>query len=307
MIFFILHDILVQGRQKQSIKIVPSTINIIGAGRVGKTIGKLFVKEPVGTVLGVFSRSDENAKDAVAFIGQGTPFCTLKDLPEADITFITTPDDAIEQTCRILVASNCLKENSLVVHCSGSLSSSAIAAAKACNCAIASVHPMRSFADPNLSVAQYKGTYCAIEGEKKATEILKVLFDSIGSITYPINSDKKEIYHAAGVFASNYLIVIAKEALNCLDEAGVPSDVAFDLVISLMSGTLNNLKETKVPENALTGPIKRGDIKTIEKHLEAMPHNGLIKKLYSVAALSALKLTSLPKEKKDEVEKLLSR
>ncbi len=282
------------------------TINIIGAGRVGKTIGKLCVSNTVGKILGVYNRSAKNAAEAVTFIGQGSPFYSLEDLPAADITFITTPDDAIEPICAELVALKRLRKNSIVLHCSGSLPSGVLADAKSCDCALASVHPMRGFADPELSVAQYAGTYCALEGEEKATEILKPLFEALGSITYFIRSDKKEIYHAAGVFASNYLITIAQEALNCLAEAGVPSEIAMNAIISLMSSSVNTLKESQSPEKALTGPLKRGDIHTIEKHLNAMHDTVLTQDLYRAAALCTLKLTTLPEEKKDAITALLN-
>lgn len=282
------------------------TINIVGAGRLGKTIARLCVNNKVGEILGVYTRSAQTAAEAVAFIGQGSAVCNLEDLPAADITFITTPDDAIQPICVKLATLKCLKKNSVVVHCSGSLPSQVLRDAKSCDCFIASVHPMRSFADPQLSVAQFQGTYCAMEGEEQATAILKPLFDAIGSITYFINSNKKEIYLVAGVFASNYLITIAQEALNCLDEAGVPSEIAVNAIISLMSSSVNNLIESRSPEKALTGPLKRGDIKTIEKHLNALSHDTLRKDLYRTAALCALKLTTLPQEKKDDLTTLLS-
>jgi predicted short-subunit dehydrogenase-like oxidoreductase (DUF2520 family) len=282
------------------------TINIVGAGRIGKTIAKLCVNHKVGEILGVYNRSLKNAAEAVAFIGQGAPVCTLENFPLADITFITTPDDAIQSICTQLVALNRLKKNSIVVHCSGSLPAVALAEAKSCDCSIVSAHPMRSFADPALSIIQHEGTYYALEGEEKAIAILKPILDAMGAITYIIQSSKKTIYHTAGVFACNYLVTLTQEALSCLDKAGVPAEIAFNAVISLMSSTFSNLQETRSPEKALTGPVKRGDVKTLEKHLTALQDDVLMQNLYRAAALCTLKLTSLSKEKKEQITALLN-
>ncbi len=284
-----------------------ATINFIGAGHLGKTIGKLLVQNNIGKILGVVNRSYDSAKEAVLFMGQGTPFSSLEELPEADITFITTPDDLIESLCSKLVSIGHLKEKSIVLHCSGALSSTILNVVKSKHCFIASVHPARNFADPQFGVQHYHGTFCSIEGDPEVTEKLKYLFDAIGSITYFIDGHKKAIYHAAGVFASNYLITLSKANLDCLKEAGVSDEIAFEIMISLMSDTLNNLKKIKSPEKTLTGPLKRGDLKTIEKHIAALEDtNKMMSHLYKTLALSTLPLTSLSKEKSEAINSILS-
>lgn len=289
------------------IEMMNTTINFIGAGHLGKTIGKLFVQHKIGKILGIFNSSYDSAKEAVLFMGQGTAFSSLEELPAADITFITTPDDLIESLCSKLVSVGHLKEKSIVLHCSGALSSTVLNTAKSKHCFVASVHPVRSFADPISSVKHYRGTFCSLEGDLEATEKLKNMFEEIGSITYFINGQKKSIYHAAGAFASNYIATLSKMALDCLKEAGIPDDVAFELTMNLMSDTLNNLKETQSSEKALTGPLKRGDLKTIEKHIAVLEDtNKMMSHLYKTLALATLELTALPKEKREELKSLLS-
>lgn len=284
-----------------------ATINFIGAGHLGKTIGKLLVQKNVGKILGVVNRSYGSAKEAVRFMGQGTAFSSLEALPEADITFITTPDDLIQSLCSKLVSVGHLKENSIVLHCSGALSSAVLSAAKSKHCFIASIHPARNFADPKFSVQYYRGTFCSIEGDLEATKKLKNIFEAIGSITYFIDGHKKALYHAAGVFASNYLIMLSKASLDCLKETGVSDEMAFEIMISLMSDTLSNLKKIKSPEKTLTGPLNRGDLETIEKHIAALEDtNKTMSHLYKTLALVTLELTSLPKEKREELKSLLS-
>jgi predicted short-subunit dehydrogenase-like oxidoreductase (DUF2520 family) len=171
-------------------------------------------------------------------------------------------------------------------------------------CYIASVHPMRSFARPELSIKQYSGTYCAIEGDDEAVPEIISIFNSIGSSTYTIDKTKKASYHAAGVFASNYLVTLSHQALSCMREAGVEDDMAMKVITSLMSGTVANLEKTRSPEQSLTGPIQRGDISTIQKHIASFT-NADQKKLYSALGKSTISLTSHSEEKVDMIKKAL--
>jgi len=280
-------------------------INIIGAGKLGKTIARLLVINKVGIIEGVCNRSLESSNTAVQFIGQGKAYATIADLPSADIVFITTSDDLIEQCANELSKSALLKPNTIVLHCSGTNSSSLLNLVKAKGCYVASVHPMRSFANPSISVERYNGTFCAIEGDEKATVLLFDLFKKIGSIPFKLEGQKKALYHAAGVFASNYLVAICEKALHCLREAGVNDEIATQITLNLMSGTLQNLQSTLSTEKSLTGPIKRGDSNTISKHLEAFSDEALAS-LYKSLGLAIVGIAKLPRDKEDELKALLS-
>ena len=281
------------------------TINIIGAGGLGKTLAKLIANHHVGIIQNICNKSFKNAKLAIQFIGQGEASPHIEDLPPADITFITTPDDCIRSCCEKLANSNNLKNGSIVLHCSGSLSSEILKPAEKKGCFTASVHPMRSFSDPDISFSNYHGTFCAIEGNFKAIQILRKLFHTIGSIVYEIQHDRKDTYHVAGVFASNYLITLSNIALLCLKNAGVEDKLATKIIISVMQGTLNNLEHTLSPEKSLTGPIKRGDVHIIMQHLNSFPQRK-ISELYKILGLATLDIANLPKEKKVAIENLLS-
>lgn len=277
---------------------------MIGAGNLGKTIEKLIFTYEVGLILGICNTSIASSEKAVYFIGQGEAK-KIHELLPADITFITVQDDQIESCCQQLVESSNLKEGSIVLHCSGSLSSEILRAAKKRNCFTASVHPMRSFAKPEISIKHYPGTFCAMEGDDKATDILHPIFTDIESIIYTVNRHKKGAYHAAGVFASNYLLTVCQSALFCLEEAEVEKEIASKIVISLMKSTLNNLEATLSPEKSLTGPIQRGDFNTIIKHLDSLPQS--ISLLYKTLGLATLALAKLPNDKREKIEDLLSK
>lgn len=279
-------------------------VNIIGAGNVGKTIGHLLVKNGSAKIGAVQCRSEQSARKAIDFIGEGKFFDDLNELPQADITFITTPDDHISATC--LRYSNYFKPGSIIIHCSGSLTSDVLSSAKEKNCSVVSVHPMRSFAKPEMSIMQYDGTFCAIEGDENILPEINALFGSIGSITYTIKKEKKSFYHAAGVFASNYLVTLSKQASLCMKEAGVENEMAMKIITSIMKGTVNNLEKTLSPEQSLTGPIQRGDISTIKKHMSALSNSSEQRDLYSLLGKATLNVANHGEEKRKALENTLA-
>ncbi len=274
---------------------VPS-LNLIGAGKLGKTLGHLFVSHALVRLQAVVNSSKGSSREAIAFIGSGTCCNEIRELPSADITLITTPDVFIAPTCQALSQNPSLKPGSLVVHCSGSLSSDALSFAKKRGCFVASIHPMRSFANPEWSIREYSGTYCALEGDVESIPILQGLFESIGSIVYTIHPSKKASYHAAGVFASNYLVTLAHQAIACLEAAGVEELVAMQVILQLMQSSLSNLKSSLSCQKSLTGPIQRGDITTIKRHMEALTEDQ--HHLYSLLGKATLALTTHDQEKK---------
>lgn len=247
------------------------SINVIGAGRLGKTLSKLFIKHQVGKIQAVCNQSMTSSRLAIDYLREGQAYCDILNLPSADITLIATPDDQIEVVARRLVQSNYLKPHSLVFHCSGSLSSLILTALTEKKCLIASAHPMHSFADPALSIQSFEGTYCALEGDPAAFIILKDMFTQIGSITYEVATHKKNLYHAAGVIASNYLVTLCEQAMQCMKEAGVEALLAMNVITHLMLGTVQNLINTQSTMRSLTGPIKRGDCETLSKHIASLP------------------------------------
>lgn len=280
------------------------TINIIGAGRLGKTLGHLFVREDILQVLGVFNFSEESAKKAVSFIGEGQSFAEIALLPPADITLIATPDDKIIEASVLMAKFQDIRLGNIFFHCSGVLTSDAIAALKKKGGYCASIHPMKSFSDPMIAVTNYQGTYCAMEGDREAIAILEPIFKAIGSITYLIEKSKKLTYHAAGVFASNYVVTLFHEAMACLLESDVEEEMALQIVASLMEDTLTNIVKTKHLKMALTGPIKRGDTETIQKHLSVLPE--MRSSLYGMLGLRTLELTLHDDETKTKIENIFT-
>jgi predicted short-subunit dehydrogenase-like oxidoreductase (DUF2520 family) len=238
------------------------TLTMIGCGKVGQTLGRLWHAHGLVTMQDVLNTSADSAHRAIEFIGAGTAALDLSALRAADIVLIGAPDDRIAGCSAALVRSHCAKAGSVVFHCSGALPSSILQAVRERGAATASVHPIRSFASPIEVVRTFSGTYCGVEGDPSALAVLRPLFAAIGAHFVEIEADRKVLYHAAAVFASNYLVTLLDTAVQTFGQAGIPQEAALKMMASLVRETTENVLKTG-PQQALTGPIARGDIATV--------------------------------------------
>lgn len=222
-------------------------MNIIGTGNLGKTLGYLFNKSQLAVIQGIYNRQEIHSIEGTQFIGDGCIYHDILELPPADITCIAVPDDHIEDVAHILKDNPYLQANSTILHFSGALSSEILRPIKCRSVYIASVHPLHSFAQPKISIENYTGTFCAIEGDQESLSMLTQLFAAIGSKPFLLNGKYKALYHVAGVFASNYVVTLAQEAKNCLLNSDVPDSKAIEIVLHIMRATIHNLETTLSP------------------------------------------------------------
>ena len=245
------------------------TLNIIGAGRLGRVLGRLFAASGAFVVQDVLTRSIDSALDAVGFIGAGRAVGGMHAVRRADAVMLAVGDDQIEAACAALAASAGVLDGVLVFHCSGALSSAALQAAAGRGAFTASVHPVRSFADPQQVARDFAGTWCGVEGAARALALLLPALASIGARPVAIDADAKTVYHAASVFASNYLVTLLDAALRAYQAAGMPEQVARELARPLALETLDNVFRLG-PRAALSGPIARGDFATVARQQAAL-------------------------------------
>jgi predicted short-subunit dehydrogenase-like oxidoreductase (DUF2520 family) len=177
-------------------------------------------------------------------------------------------DDQIAPVAARLAGSGMLA-GAVVFHCSGAKASGELGAAAAAGALAASVHPIRSFADPGAVAAQFSGTFCGIEGDSGALAVLTPAFEAIGARLVPIDAAAKTVYHAASVFASNYLVTVLDAALRAYQAAGIAEEVARELARPLATETLANVLRLGA-EGALSGPIARGDVATVQRQQAAV-------------------------------------
>ena len=249
------------------------TLTIIGGGKLGQTLGRLFHQSGVVLIGDVLNRSLASSQQAIEFIGAGRAIDRYEDLQKADIILIAVPDDQIAASATALADSHALSSDGVVFHCSGALPASVLRTHEmsraSSTIAFASIHPVRSFARPERVVQTFNGTYCGVEGDQRALETLSPLFNAIGAHFIPIKAEAKTLYHAAAVFASNYLVTLLDTAVQTYAQAGIPKDQALKMMTHLVRETSENVLMVGA-EQALTGPIARGDLATVRKQYFAV-------------------------------------
>ncbi len=247
------------------------TLSIIGAGKVGKAAAKLFVEGKLCGVGQVVNRSMESGRAAVRFIGSGEAKQKLSDIQweQTDILMIGTADDAIQACVDSIRRENAPMDKAIVFHLSGSIPSTILSPLKEQGATIAGVHPIKSFSDSETAAASFPGTFCGLEGDEAALAVLAQLFVGIGARVFNIQTEKKTLYHAASVVICNYLYALIDIGLNIYEAAGVERQIAMEAVEPILLETIQNAMRMG-PEQALTGPIARGDANVIEKQMQAL-------------------------------------
>ncbi len=278
-------------------------INFIGCGRLGKTLASLFKTKEIAKINGIVCSSISSSLSAINVIGDGIPFKTISELPDANIYFITTRDDIIADMCDELIKKDI--SNSIIVHCSGSLSSEILIKAKLSGGFVASIHPIKSFANLEESIRSFPGTHCAIEGDEIAVSTIKDLFTKIGANVFQIKKNEKYVYHAAGVIANNYMVTLHHVATQCYEKVGIDKKMATEIVSKLSLEALKNINLMH-HDKALTGPIQRGDAMTIKNHTIALSYNPIIQNMYKALGLATLPLTNHSKSIKEEITEILT-
>ncbi|HWX02871.1 DUF2520 domain-containing protein [Collimonas sp.] len=249
------------------------TLSIIGCGKLGRSLGLLwhrFGHDRRGFILrDILNRSAASAQQACDFIGAGNAASSFDDLRPADVFLIAAGDDQIAACCDALAAAGKLQAGSIVFHCSGALSSLALASANAAGATVASIHPIRSFAAPQQVADSFAGTWCGSEGDDDAMAVLGPAFEAIGAQLVAIEREQKTLYHAAAVFASNYLVTLIDVAQQAYIAAGIAPELALKLIEPLLSESAANAFRLG-PATALTGPIARGDLATVVRQSQAL-------------------------------------
>lgn len=269
------------------------TFSIIGCGSVGKTLGRLFHESGVLALRDVVTRSEATARAAVAFIGAGRPAAGFAQLQAVDLYLITSSDDAIAACVRELCASGALGAQAVVCHVSGALGSEVLHPAAALGARVASVHPVKSFADPAAAVRDFAGTWCGVEGERSAVERMSALFEAIGARLFPIDPRFKAVYHAGSVLACNCLTALLETAVKAYEKGGLSRDTALQVMEPLVRGTVENVFRSGTAA-ALTGPIARGDAAVVGRQLDALdewdPEVALVYRSLGAVALELSRL-----------------
>jgi len=259
-------------------------VGFIGAGKVGTALAATLFKGGYPVV--AVANKNIGASEKLADLVPGCHvFTTAQEVANAaDHVFITTPDDSIATIASDLV----WRPEQNVVHCSGAASVDILEPAKQSGSMVGSFHPCQAFASVDQAIKNLPGSTFAIEAQGSLLDILKEMASTIGCDWIVLKPGNKALYHAAAVFASNYFVTLVKVATDLFQNFDVPTTQSIKVLMPLIQGNIKNINTIGLP-SCLTGPIARGDVSTIEKHIFALKEKEpSILKLYAELGLKTI-------------------
>jgi predicted short-subunit dehydrogenase-like oxidoreductase (DUF2520 family) len=244
---------------------VKEEIGFIGVGTVGTALALQLSKQGY-SIVAASSLTMVSARR----LAQTLPDCRVCNSPQkvaevAEFVFITTPDDAIPRVAEQVR----WRSGQKVVHCSGADSVDVLEPARQAGALVGCFHPLQTFADIAQAMENLPGSTFALQAEEPLLGSLVEMARALQGDWVLLKAGDKVLYHAAAVFASNYVVTLLKLATDLWKAFDIPPEKATSALLPLLRGTVGNIGATGLPD-CLTGPIARGDLGTIRKHLEAL-------------------------------------
>jgi predicted short-subunit dehydrogenase-like oxidoreductase (DUF2520 family) len=231
---------------------------LIGPGRAGTTIALALVEEG-WTVTSVAGRAPDAASTTAAVVALGAQASLVSDVGRgAAVVIVATPDGAIEQAVK--TAEGSIEPGALVFHLAGSRGLDVFDAplAKRTGVRVGALHPLQSFPSASVGLERLQGAWAAIAGDPEVADIAH----SIGLRTFEIADADRTRYHTAAVVASNHLVALLGQVERLARSCDVPFEAFGPLVLASVQNSFS-----LGPADALTGPVARGDLATVEQHL----------------------------------------
>lgn len=243
-------------------------IGIIGTGVVGTAVG-VVLNQKGYEITGVYDVKSESTKQIVERIRCAACSTPQEVSRSADIMLITTSDSAIQSVANSLAEAAAFYAEQVIIHMSGAQSSEIIDRAREFGARVLSVHPLQSFANFERAMEILPGSIFSIEGDKEAYHTAVALVEALDGEYFFIDRKAKPLYHAGACVVSNYLVTIIDFGVKLLESTGIPRQMALKALMPLINGTVKNIENIGIPR-ALTGPIARGDLATIIKHMDCL-------------------------------------
>ncbi|MFB3925739.1 MAG: Rossmann-like and DUF2520 domain-containing protein [Syntrophales bacterium] len=238
---------------------------ILGMGRVGSAVGCLLRKSGY-EIAAVASRSKSSAERGAFYTG-ARAFTRFSDAASlADCILITTSDDAIASVCNSISAEGGVRPGKKVIHMSGAGGLDLLESARKAGAYVASIHPIQSFADIKGGIENIPGSTFGITADKEILSWSVRFVRELGGKPLLVPEEDKPLYHAAACMASNYLVALMYIVEEIYAAFGLNSSEALEAFWPLVKGTIRNIESSGTVQS-LTGPISRGDIGTVVKHI----------------------------------------
>lgn len=245
-------------------------VTIIGPGRAGLALGYALVEANAVTSLTVCGRRPEPPAHPLFVQGLATyRFGLERPRPDAAAVFLAVPDQVVPEMAHALAGHGHAPDGCAVFLLSGALSTEVLAPLHAQGYALGSFHPLQAIAHPVTGAERIPGSYLAVTGAPEAIAVARRLAAKLDSPILTVPEARRPLYHAAAVTAANFLPPLLEVATHMLERSGVPPDESLPALLPLVRGALANIEEGGLAA-AVTGPVPRGDVETVEMHLRAV-------------------------------------
>jgi len=256
---------------------LPET-TIIGTGGLGSSLARSCAAKniPIKSLFNrTVSEAHELADELEVSISNSFP-ASAEEL--GSLVFITVPDRAVQPVASELAEITNDFSDHIFAHCSGNESADLLESLSEKGAGVASFHPLQTFTKDS-SPDSFNGIYFSMQGNRQAFPMLKNIAQQMGAHTFEISKEQKSHLHAGAVIASNYLNAILRSAVDTASLSGLEEDQVRKALFPLVRQTLENIDDSSFAD-ALTGPIKRGDISTVQRHLELLADQDKLRELY---------------------------
>ena len=240
-------------------------VGVIGTGRAGSVIGAALHR--VGhEVVAVAAVSEISRLRAQALLPQA-PVVDVADVAAAsDLVLVAVPDDVLEGLLAGLAASGVVKPGQFWVHLSGRFGTEVMAPVAAEGALPLAIHPVMSFTGTSMDLMRLEECPFGVTAPDELRSAAEALVIEIGGDPIWVPEDKRVLYHAALAFGSNYLITLVAQSADLLAAAGIEEPRR--VLAPLLGASLDNA--LRLGDQALTGPVARGDAATVEAHLAVL-------------------------------------
>jgi predicted short-subunit dehydrogenase-like oxidoreductase (DUF2520 family) len=245
-------------------------IVFVGPGRLGLALGYALSLAESELSLNYCGRHSE-PPDHPLFLEGRASYRYGFEIPmvPGTVVILTVRDSAVEEVAVALAHEGSPPAGAVALHCSGALGSDALLSLYNCGYSIGTLHPLEAVSAGVVSRGRFRDSFFAVSGEPEALFVCRRLMTLLEARPITVLTSRRPQYHAAAVIVSNYLITLLELGTRLFQRAGASERDAEAALLALARGTLENVREMGLA-HALTGPISRGDIETLELHLRAL-------------------------------------
>lgn len=276
----------------------------VGPGRVGLALGAA-IAEATDEVKLVYQGRRERPPHHPLFHRRRASYRHGLEAPPEGTTAIilSVPDAVLPEVAMALAARGEAPQGCAAFHTSGALGADPLGPLHERGYAVGTLHPLRAVATSEPGADGFRRTSFAVSGSPDALAVADGIVSLVGGSPLKVPANRRPLYHAAAVLASNYLVVLLHEAVGLLEQAGASREEAERALASLARGTMENVVELGL-DRALTGPLLRGDVETVELHLRTLSEKDGA--LYAELGRRGLEWvgTELPGEARERLEQL---